>query len=260
MIVNDNKKILYGAVPKVANTNFRRVFLGLNGVVPKDKVKNISGYDVYGVHSDKIKTIAKLPKKDQEKRLETYRKFTFVREPLERLLSGYRNKFFHPNQAHRDVFYDSVKRYYEIHQEKRNQHRMRTSFLRSPITFKEFVTYIIDCFDTNEIVNEHFLPQYILLKPCKVSYDFIGKYETLDRDFKFIFQQLGIDLRFPDRQDNYSSVSTSSLVEAYYSELPSDMLQAILNILLPDYTLFGYRIPTWVQQTLQNRSDVDVAG
>ncbi|WAR20203.1 CHSTE-like protein [Mya arenaria] len=252
LLVNNKKRIIFGALPKVANTNFRRIFLGIAGIVPKEKVFNISGYEVYNIHASKLNFLDQAPKKDRRRLLDKYKKFTFVRDPLSRLLSGYRNKFFHPNSVNREEFYNFVKTYYKLHHERKTMRKMRTNFIKGPITFKEFVTYILDCFETNDYVNEHFVPAYLLIQPCRVKYDYIGKFETIHTDTQHIFTELNIDISFPGRQDNYSSVATDTLVWSYYERLPVAMLKGLLDVFMPDFILFGYKVPDWIHDRIRN--------
>ncbi|XP_052769859.1 carbohydrate sulfotransferase 14-like isoform X2 [Mya arenaria] len=210
------------------------------------------GYEVYNIHASKLNFLDQAPKKDRRRLLDKYKKFTFVRDPLSRLLSGYRNKFFHPNSVNREEFYNFVKTYYKLHHERKTMRKMRTNFIKGPITFKEFVTYILDCFETNDYVNEHFVPAYLLIQPCRVKYDYIGKFETIHTDTQHIFTELNIDISFPGRQDNYSSVATDTLVWSYYERLPVAMLKGLLDVFMPDFILFGYKVPDWIHDRIRN--------
>lgn len=252
LIYNDDKKIIYCFLPKVANTNFRRVFLGLEGAVPMDKVSELDGYTIYFLMQNKLKYLYKESAEKQTKLMSEYRKFLVVREPLERLLSGYRNKFFHPNKQHQEEYHNRYLEFYQKHPNLKTLRKVRTNFSAGPLRFEEFLVYYVDCFDTNWYLNEHFVPEYLLCHPCDINFDYIGKYESINRDTDYIFQRLGVGIKFPGKNDNYSSVSTTSVAESYYKPVSSQTLKEVMKILSPDYTIFGYQIPEWFQKLVSN--------
>ncbi|XP_045160671.1 carbohydrate sulfotransferase 11-like isoform X2 [Mercenaria mercenaria] len=251
IIVNKEHQILYCYLPKVANTNFRRVFLGLQGIVPKSEVVNISGYDVYFKYNKTFTYMNSFKTSEQTQLVRQYKKFIVVRDPLERLLSGYRNKFFHPNKQHKADFHGRVTSFYRHYPHLRRRNNVRKNFRSKEITFKEFLIYWTDVMEVNEYLNEHFVPSNQLCNPCHIHYDYIGKYESLNNDVKYIFEHLNIDIEFPGRRDNYSSVSTSALVEEFYKPIPDWLLQKIWEIAKFDYFLFGYHLPKWFRERLK---------
>ncbi|XP_060552644.1 carbohydrate sulfotransferase 11-like [Ruditapes philippinarum] len=250
LIVDDNHQILYCFLPKVANTNFRRVFLGLQGVVPKSNVGNISGYEIYFKYDKTFKYLKSFKPPDQSTLLRTYKKFIIVRDPLERLLSGYRNKFFHPNKGHKAEYHDRVTAFYRNHPHLIRRNNVRTDFRSGELSFREFLLYMTDVYEVNEYLNEHFVPSNQLCNPCNIRYDYVGKYESLETDVKYIFDHLNIDIDFPGRNDNYSSISTSSLVEEYYKPIPEWLLHKTWDIIKFDSLLFGFHLPKWFRDKL----------
>lgn len=251
LIYNKQKKVMYCYLPKVANTNFRRVFYGLEGVVPKEKVPKLDGYEVYFILKDKLKYVRRETDTVQTRMLADYKKFVVVREPLERLLSGYRNKFFHPNKNHQNEYHYKYLEFYQQHPKLKADRNIRTNFTASPLTFKEFLIYFVDSFDTNSYMNEHFVPAHLLCHPCEIQFDYIGKYETINQDASYIFDKLKIDIEFPGKNDNYSSVSTAAVAEEYYRPVPSHVLKHVMRILWRDYTLFGYAVPDWYTRKVE---------
>ena len=245
LIYNEQTQVMYCYLPKVANTNFRRVFYGLENVVPKEKVPKLDGYEVYFILKDKLKYLKGQMQPKQNRMLREYGKFMVVREPLERLLSGYRNKFFHPNKDHQREYHTNYLEFYQNHLKLKAARNIRTNFSAGPLTFKEFLVYFVDSFQTNTYMNEHFVPAHLLCHPCEIEFDYIGKYETINEDATFIFDKLNIDIDFPGKNDNYSSVSTATVAEEYYRPVPGTVLKGVMHILERDYTLFGYKIPEW---------------
>ena len=83
LIVNDKYKVIYCYIPKVACSQWKRVFLDLEN---RAKVRD--------EHSkSNFKFLKKYSDEGVKMRLQSYYKFLFVREPFERLLSAYENKF-----------------------------------------------------------------------------------------------------------------------------------------------------------------------
>lgn len=250
LMVSEKKHVLYCYLPKIANTNFRRVFLGLHGVVPKSEVPFLDGYDIYFKYDHLFKFVSFFKPETQSEMLHMYKKFIVVRDPLERLLSAYRNKFFHPNLDHKRAFHNKVVEFYRLHPALRKRSYMRMDFSSKEMTFYEFLKYWSDVFDAHEYLNEHFIASNQLCSPCLIQYDYIGKYETLSTDVSYIFSQLNIDIEFPSRNDNYSAVSTDTLVENFYKPIPVWLLKKVWEILKFDYFLFGYRLPQWFTEKI----------
>ncbi|XP_063871110.1 carbohydrate sulfotransferase 11-like isoform X1 [Scylla paramamosain] len=85
MVYDDERKVIYCFIPKVASTSWKRVFVLLTRH-PKQNVSTMTRHAVHGtlpfLSSDKNK----------EEKLRTYKKFMVVRHPFERVLSAYRDK------------------------------------------------------------------------------------------------------------------------------------------------------------------------
>ncbi|XP_072024438.1 carbohydrate sulfotransferase 14-like [Amphiura filiformis] len=86
ILVSDEYRTLYCYVPKAACTNWKKAFLYLNGMVKNE--------DEARLFAHKKKTnLAKYSEEEALFRLQNYSKFIFVRNPMSRILSGYREKF-----------------------------------------------------------------------------------------------------------------------------------------------------------------------
>uniref|UniRef100_A0A8C6PUX0 Carbohydrate sulfotransferase n=1 Tax=Nothobranchius furzeri TaxID=105023 RepID=A0A8C6PUX0_NOTFU len=100
IFVEDRNKLLYCSVPKSGCSNWKRTLMVLSGQA--SNAENIQHDMVhYGGH---IKTLNMFNQKEIMHRLETYTKFMFVREPLERIVSAYRDKFENPNEYYHNLF------------------------------------------------------------------------------------------------------------------------------------------------------------
>ena len=82
--VDDENKIIYCSIPKVSSTTWTRVLGDLRGLDKNTK----------HIHSKKWwRRLYQYTDEEKLKRIQTYFKFLFVREPLHRLLSAYKDKF-----------------------------------------------------------------------------------------------------------------------------------------------------------------------
>lgn len=96
--------------------------------------------------------------------------FTFVRNPYTRLLSCYVNKFVVKISPVAEIF-----------------HRTFGTF---PIDFEHFVQLIATQADHE--MNPHWRVQSTQIHHDAVPYDFIGRFENYDHDFKAVFQAIGV--------------------------------------------------------------------
>lgn len=250
MLIIEKTESLWCYLPKVASTNFRRTILGLMGVIQKSEVPTIGGYEVYNIHDKEFKYIQDFDEEKQKDIMSNYKKFFATRDPIERLLSGYMSKFLHPNPVNRAEFNKRVSMFYDSHPELDQLHQMKIDYEGRSVFFEEFLVWWSDLYDEEQYVNEHFVPSHVICNPCDVKYDYIGKYENINRDMDFIFKSLSLDAEFPGRNDNYSVRRTHTMVEEVYKPLPAWLLQKIWNVMKWDFIMFDYPIPDWLKDNI----------
>lgn len=229
ILVNEEYHFLYCYVPKVACSNWKRVLKVLSGALDNVEVK------IKMDHRSDLLFLSSLKPEAIRYRLKHYYKFMFVREPMERLLSAYRNKFGEIESYKKKYGVEIVKRYRKGY----NKNKLITG---DDVTFAEFVRYLLD--EDVEHMNEHWMPMYNLCQPCAVSYDFIGSYEHLEKDSEFVLQQIGAPrhIRFPERQTWYKPV-TLETIHFYLCSLPQKLLRDLLPKYILDFSLFTYSLP-----------------
>ena len=106
-----------------------------------------------------------------------------------------------------------------------------------PVTFTEFVRHIIDP-RTRRPFDRHWQPFYQLCQPCRIRYDFIGHYETLIADSRYVLGRLGIrDDQFPQPGISYNS---SGRVVEMFSQLTKSEIARLVEVYRLDFALFGY--------------------
>ena len=247
IIVNDNKQLMFCYIPKIACTNFLRVFLTLEGGHDPSYVNNITGYDAHFTSKNQLKFLKDFNKSDQLFRLKYYKKVLFMRDPLERLLSAYRNKFVtHPNPRERQKWLLQVSHFYNEFKRRASERNFNNDYVKDKLTFHQFLYYIMDHLELKGELNEHFAPYVNLCNPCDVHYEYIGVYENLREETEYIFKEFSIDIEFPDRKDNYTGARTSDITWPYFKDVPSDVTQSIFEIYKQDYMIFNIPIPEWL--------------
>ncbi|XP_059924019.1 carbohydrate sulfotransferase 14 [Gadus macrocephalus] len=230
VLVNDQHRFLYCYVPKVACSNWKRLLKVLSGALGNVDVKIKMDH-----HSDLL-FLSSLKPEEIRYRLKHYFKFLFVREPMERLLSAYKNKFGEIEMYQKRYGVEIVKRY------RKGQGAKGPAVKGDDVTFAEFVRYLLD--EDVERMNEHWMPAYNLCQPCAVSYDFIGSYENLQRDAEYVLRRVGAPdhIRFPVRQPWYKPVTAETL-QYYLCSLPQKLLKDLLPKYILDFSLFTYPLP-----------------
>ena len=128
ILVDDKNKIIYCAIPKVSSTTWKRVLADLRGL---DK-------NIEKIHSEDLwRWLYQYTEEERSKRIKTYFKFIFVREPLHRLLSAYKDKFM---RRDRRCSKSARKKIVEAYRPQ--DYKPRGSYNNINITFAEFIQYI----------------------------------------------------------------------------------------------------------------------
>lgn len=146
-------------------------------------------------------------------------KFCFVRNPYDRLLSGYLDKIAQPSEQ-RDLL-------------------CRQFGLNNPadqeLTFLEFVKAIQG--QRSIEMDNHWRPQFYQTFQNKIDYDFVGKTESLHADMLEVGKRLGVDFAPYLKDERNHAQSASSRL----GEFMTDEIQAIiLDKYRQDFEHFGY--------------------
>lgn len=225
LVVNDRYKFIYSIVYKVGSTNWERVI-----VEDLEGFKNVPNQKLYSHKA--LRWMPGFKPEEATQRLKNYTKFIFVRNPLSRILSAYRDKFV---DHHNPVFTKIAK---TIIQRFRKAPHNDSAI---DVTFPEFMAYLINSTRSNPhwkvVFNQNF--------PCRLNYDIIGKLEEADDDIPFVLTRIGIR-----NMTSYGSTpmkkkgSDEELWSRYYSQVPKEVMKRFYEIYKQDFTLFGYEMPT----------------
>ena len=229
LTIDKKHKLVYCAIEKIGCTFWKRVFQiisGFKNVTDPFEIQAIRAYEGYltakGLPFDQIHFILKQSKS-----------FIFVREPYERLLSGYVDKLFAPNAAYWafiGTFITQNFRQNATEQNKKCGH---------DITFAEFVQYFIHSQHNNLRRDAHFVPNFEHCRPCEIDYDYIGKLETFEEDTLFLLTELQLDdkVKFTNFQSETERDAITDAADYVYS-----MRRAITKCMTMHEALFrAYR-------------------
>ena len=177
IFVDRKNKLLYCFVPKVASTNLKRLLITLAG----------RGETAHTANAEEIgfEYLIQFSATYRDHMMKTFFKFLFVRDPIRRLVSAYRDKFVEPNAFFRREYGRAIVTKY------RKNNLVTSSGLKSDVpTFQEFIRHILE--KRNEDLDEHWIPIYDLCQPCMFSYDFIGSLENLELDLSALLTRSNV--------------------------------------------------------------------
>lgn len=178
-------------------------------------------------------------------KLKKYTKFLFVRDPLVRLISAYRNKLEQPNSEFYHDYGQVMLRLYANLSEPPAS--VREAFVQGiHPSFSHFIQYLLDPqTEKKRPFNEHWRQVYRLCHPCQIEYDFIGHLETLEEDAEHLLRLLRVDnvVEFPSSSKN---VTALSWVFDWFSKIPVEARRELFKLYEPDFRLFGYDRPDFI--------------
>lgn len=236
MYVDDKHGLIFCEVPKVGCTNWKRILLALTENFSLKEALKIGQGNIHAQVMGYVTPMARFSEKGRQFRLKKYLKFMFVRHPLERIISAFRDKFENNNIAYQIGIGKRIINKYRNHSA---GHIMQNG---KGVTFKEFAKYLIDegkSKRTYPPVDVHWATYHTLCDPCSIQYDVIGKHETLQIDANNILKMAGSDLTFPESQNkNKTNVNT---VSTYLSQLDASDKEKLWKTYEMDSEMFDYK-------------------
>ncbi len=133
--------------------------------------------------------------------MKSYWKVAILRNPLERLVSAYRDKIIGANR--------------KTHEKKWSKEIM-SMFNVTEVDFDTYLQWVIKT--PNKLLNEHFAPSYLLINPCIVRYNYYGNFKRLSEEMQLVSKHLHVHRRlFADYDYHSSTNKTENLVATYFS-------------------------------------------
>lgn len=180
--------------------------------------------------------------------LKHYFKFAMYRNPLERLVSGYRSKVSrypliglkentpHFNWLRKAVLLQTQPEQYRtfLH------HRGKTPV---NISFPDFIEYWLRQ-PADLKYDEHFCSISSMCQPCRARYSFYANFKHFDTDSQLLVQKIKARPEFL-RAGYYgdTEVSTAELAPTLYAQLSVQQKQALLDILADEMDFYYHLFP-----------------
>ncbi|KAJ8002861.1 hypothetical protein DPEC_G00163360 [Dallia pectoralis] len=234
--VEDRSSLLYCEVPKAGCSNWKRVLMVLGGSA--NSTRSIAHDDAH--YANRLRRLDAYDQEGVAERLCSYTTLLFVREPFERLVSAFRDKFESPNAYYHPVFGRPIIARYRANA---SRYALRTG---TGVTFREFVQYLLDV-RRPVGMDIHWEPVSQLCSPCLLRYNFIGKFESLKEEANFLLRRIGApgNLTFPDFKDRNPQAerTSSAITQRYFQQLNSTERQGAYDFYFMDYLMFNYPKP-----------------
>lgn len=234
-------KLLFCPIAKVANTDIKQLFIRMRGRYTWDSKDG----DTINRGLLRLKIRIPLSEAEQLYRDPTWTKAVFIRDPLERLVSGYLDKCRLPLSERYDT----------------------ACPLNSSLSFQEFVRMVFAMNATG--ANLHFAPQHLYcdLKVWAPFYQFQGNFSHLRNHTTFLLQSLGLfedygrgwysnsalsggmdmfeeNLNF--HKDNSAAGNNVQAKARKYGRLfTKELADEALHWYKTDYDVFSLPVPTW---------------
>ncbi|KGL82763.1 Carbohydrate sulfotransferase 10, partial [Tinamus guttatus] len=242
IFVCDKHKILFCQTPKVGNTQWKKVLIVLNGAY--SSIEEIPEHIVHDHEKNGLPRLSSFTDAEIKERLNLYFKFFIVRDPFERLISAFKDKFVHnprfePWYRH-EIAPGIIRKY--------RKNRTETRGLQ----FEDFVRYLgdpnhrwLDVQFGDHII--HWVTYVELCAPCEITYSVIGHHETLEEDAPYILKAAGIDhlVSYPTIPPGIT-VYNKTKVERYFSGISKRDIRRLYARFEGDFKLFGYREPDFL--------------
>lgn len=210
ILTSDQYKLIGCKITKVGSTNMARVMYTLDHLSETNNTNKVAKGKArrWTINTANDKDLTELRDK-----LKTYTTFMFVRDPVERLMSAYRDK--------RPVYW-----------------------FKKKITFTKYLQMVLRTPDG--MLNKHLISFNKLCKPCSTNYDFIGLLDNFEEDMRKILRSIAAEGRIvlPVRnKTGYKNKKSSSVMFHYRRNIPKDILKQIYEKYYVDYFLFGFPKP-----------------
>ena len=216
-------KLLYCVTPKAASRQWR-------GMLQKFPGGNMR--------------LNRFSREQRKQILETYFKFTFVREPFERILSAYKDKFVYPRSVDQRILKYHGREILKNFRPNASQNALEQL---NDITFREFIEYLVTKGSNRStpVMDWHWDNYVNICGMCTINYDFIGHFENFNQDLSDFKEAAGLSPEqaklFNVHATNQSDTTASML--SYYSQIPLEWIVSLGRIFRANFEMFGYSFP-----------------
>ena len=247
MLMDDKSRTLFCFAPKVGCTNLKLLFFINQGLINESELQ-VSRDEVDQGRLEAVMFKHSFMNRNDAQRkhsLKNYFKFIMYRNPLERLVSGYRSKVQRypligtmPDTPHYNWLREEVYKF--KHAEEYEAWSEAGSKTEIQISFPDFIDYWLSNPESVRY-DHHFRPIAELCHPCRTRFDFYGNFRRFEEDTAVL--RLRLHAKDEYLRHNYynSTTETSYLLSEYYEQLSEEQKRSVFHRFLPELDFF-YRI------------------
>lgn len=212
IFVDINHKIGYCPIGKVGNSTLKEMFIGFSNIDNKEMILSGGVHEVPDLYNTGLQ-LSDYPDDVVDGMISDpeFVFFAVLRNPVERCLSVYWEKFVknrrtHGNVGHTAPVLSAVQRV-----------PLNEVDVERGISFKDFVNYVISC--NPDVLDTHWKPQERYLGG--IVYNKLFALENLDEMYRFLEERTGLVIN--RKKTNSSRAGYASVVEGAYNVLPGDL-------------------------------------
>ncbi|XP_077407954.1 carbohydrate sulfotransferase 10-like isoform X2 [Vanacampus margaritifer] len=245
IFVLDRHNILFCQTPDESDIEWKKLLIVLSGAF--SNVEDIPENLIHDHEKNGLPRLSSLSSQEVTHRLKHYFKFFMVRDPFERLISTFKDKF---------LFNKPSEPWYKYTIGPAIIHKYRKGFpylADTGLVFDDFVRYLGDERGRKAIewqFGQHILnwATYVeLCAPCDIHYHVVGHLETLQQDAAHILMRAGIEqlessLAISPGVTRYNKTE----VERYFSGISKWDIRRLYARYRGDFFLSGYPAPDFL--------------
>jgi len=188
-----------------------------------------------------------------DEKINNYFTFTFVRDPFDRLVSAFMHIIIEDLTRNAEDLIDNLRGPNDLKPEHDRKIEVFKNF--TFLSFYLFVKRGLNFYNLND-ESMHWMPQHFFAE-CdgKIMVDFIGKYENLETDWKYVANKLQISEDLPFEPVSYAArgaislygykhASRETIQKIHFSEFyfNDTILRMVYDFYKRDVGLFGYDV------------------
>lgn len=182
--------------------------------------------------------------------------FMIARHPLERLVSGFRDKILSGSRYYSKLSRTILHRYKDMRNGEETDKAKSWSFFGKTKpkavvpSFAQFVQFLLDEAAKGHRLDEHWTPINNFCTPCLVDFDVFAKVETMEEDGNYIIFSAGIqDVIKPKRINRSRNEPTNAVADKYLCQLSESQMDGLLKLYRYDIEMFSYDVSKYVNCT-----------